>query len=44
MPQLEPFKIPEILLEQGTSALNFKALLKDIWAHGLTDYTFSRFE
>ncbi|KAH1024379.1 hypothetical protein HUJ05_003870 [Dendroctonus ponderosae] len=31
VPPFEPFNIPEIKLEQGTSALNFKALLKNFF-------------
>lgn len=44
LPPLEPFNIPEVTLQQGTSSLNFKAVLKNLWVRGLTDYTFSRFE
>ncbi|KAG5895537.1 hypothetical protein JTB14_010681 [Gonioctena quinquepunctata] len=44
VPPMEPFLIPEIVLEQGTSALNFKAKLKDVLVHGLADYKFSRFD
>ncbi|ENN77407.1 hypothetical protein HUJ04_002681 [Dendroctonus ponderosae] len=44
VPPFEPFNIPEIKLEQGTSALNFKALLKNVMAYGLTNYTFSQFD
>ncbi|CAH1163962.1 unnamed protein product [Phaedon cochleariae] len=44
MPPLEPFIIPEVVLEQGTSALNFKATLTNVTIHGITNYKFSRFE
>lgn len=44
MPPVEPLNIPEIKLEQGTRALNFKAVLKNVKIHGMTSYKFSRFE
>ncbi|CAH1099571.1 unnamed protein product [Psylliodes chrysocephalus] len=44
LPAFEPFIIPEINLEQGTSALNFKAKLKNTEIYGLTNYTFSKFD
>ncbi|XP_056641288.1 uncharacterized protein LOC130447991 isoform X3 [Diorhabda sublineata] len=44
IPPFEPFIIPEINLEQGTSALNFKATLINTEIYGLTDYTFTRFD
>lgn len=44
IPSFEPFIIPEIHLEQGTSALNFKATLINTEIYGLTDYVFTRFD
>lgn len=44
LPPFEPFNIPEIVLQQGTSALNFKATLQNVVAHGLGNYKFTRFE
>lgn len=44
LPSFEPLNIPEIKLEQGTQALNFKAVLKNVNIHGMTNYKFSRFE
>ncbi|XP_050308638.1 protein takeout-like [Anthonomus grandis grandis] len=44
LPTFEPFQIPQIELAQGTSALNFKAVLHDVIAHGLTRYKFHRFD
>ncbi|XP_023014640.2 protein takeout [Leptinotarsa decemlineata] len=44
IPPLDPFLIPQITLEQGTSALNFKANLTNVLIHGMTDYTFTRFD
>lgn len=44
IPAIEPYVIPEITLEQGTQALNFKALLKNVVVKGLGAYKFSQFE
>ncbi|KAJ3654887.1 hypothetical protein Zmor_014040 [Zophobas morio] len=44
IPPIEPYTIPEITLEQGTQALNFKALLKDVEVRGLGNYKFSQFD
>ncbi|CAG9821091.1 unnamed protein product [Phaedon cochleariae] len=44
LPPFEPFYMPELSFEQGTPAINLKATLKDILMHGMTDYTFSKFE
>ncbi|XP_050309980.1 uncharacterized protein LOC126745968 [Anthonomus grandis grandis] len=44
IPPFEPFKIPQIKLEQGTRALNFKAVLDNVVVHGLTNYKFSKFD
>lgn len=44
VPSFEPFNIPQIELAQGTQALNFKAVLSNVIAHGLTAYKFNRFD
>lgn len=44
IPAIEPYTIPEITLEQGTQALNFKAQLKNVVVKGLGGYKFSKFE
>ncbi|CAG9769359.1 unnamed protein product [Ceutorhynchus assimilis] len=44
LPSFEPFTIPQIELAQGTRALNFRALLSNVVAHGLTKYKFHRFD
>uniref|UniRef100_A0A6P7G0V7 Uncharacterized protein LOC114334791 n=1 Tax=Diabrotica virgifera virgifera TaxID=50390 RepID=A0A6P7G0V7_DIAVI len=44
IPSFEPFIIPEINLEQGTNALNFKAKLLNTEIHGLTKYKFTKFD
>ncbi|XP_044268677.1 uncharacterized protein LOC123013889 [Tribolium madens] len=44
VPAIEPYVIPEITLEQGTQALNFKALLKNVVVKGLGSYKFSQFD
>ncbi|CAG9857659.1 unnamed protein product [Phyllotreta striolata] len=43
-PPFEPFILPEVKLQQGSSALNFKATLIDTAISGLTDYEFTRFD
>lgn len=40
IPAIEPLVIPMIMLQQGTSAVNYKADLKDIKVFGLSDYQF----
>ncbi|XP_066156554.1 uncharacterized protein [Euwallacea fornicatus] len=44
IPPFEPLKLPQIELKQGTDALNFKATLKNVSIHGLTEYKFDKFE
>ncbi|KAL1490583.1 hypothetical protein ABEB36_013252 [Hypothenemus hampei] len=44
LPSFDPFELPALELAQGSQALNFKAKLKNIKVHGLTDYKFSRFD
>ncbi|RZC36740.1 uncharacterized protein BDFB_006178, partial [Asbolus verrucosus] len=44
VPAIEPYTIPEITLEQGTQALNFKAVLKNVVVKGLSSYKFSQFD
>ncbi|KAL1490584.1 hypothetical protein ABEB36_013253 [Hypothenemus hampei] len=44
LPPFEPFNLPQLGLQQGTQALNFKAVLKNVIIHGLTKYKFSRFD
>ncbi|XP_049822910.1 protein takeout [Aethina tumida] len=44
IPSIEPFGIPEVTLEQGTDALNIKAVLHNTTIHGLGNYKFSKFE
>ncbi|XP_030766704.1 protein takeout-like [Sitophilus oryzae] len=44
IPSFEPFSVPEIVLEQGTQSLNFKAVLKNVVIHGITNYHFTRFD
>ncbi|RZC36739.1 JHBP domain containing protein [Asbolus verrucosus] len=43
-PKLSPFIIPEVSLEQGTSAVNYKAILNNIKIIGLDSYHFRKFE
>ncbi|XP_066251415.1 uncharacterized protein [Euwallacea similis] len=44
IPSMEHLMIPQIELQQGTNALNFKATLKNIIIHGLTKYKFDKFD
>ncbi|CAG9768275.1 unnamed protein product [Ceutorhynchus assimilis] len=44
IPPFEPFMLPELKLEQGTNALNFKAVLNNVLIHGMSKYKFSRFD
>ncbi|KAF7282502.1 hypothetical protein GWI33_002605 [Rhynchophorus ferrugineus] len=44
IPKFEPFVLPEVVLQQGTQSLNFKAILKNIVIHGLSKYKFTRFD
>ncbi|KAG5895538.1 hypothetical protein JTB14_010682 [Gonioctena quinquepunctata] len=44
MPRFEPFFLKELIVEQGTRAVNFKADMKDILIYNLTSYKFSRFD
>ncbi|KAK9888495.1 hypothetical protein WA026_000746 [Henosepilachna vigintioctopunctata] len=41
---IDPITIPEIQLQQGTQALNFKALLINTTIKGLSDYTIDKFD
>lgn len=40
IPPIEPLSIPMVMLQQGTSAVNYKADLKDIKVYGLRNYQF----
>ncbi|XP_044750407.1 uncharacterized protein LOC123310806 [Coccinella septempunctata] len=44
VPSIEPLIIPEIELQQGTQALNFKASLKNVTVHGLSSYKLDKFD
>ncbi|XP_071439891.1 protein takeout-like [Hetaerina americana] len=41
IPPMDPLNIPEIVLEQGTQAINYKCVLTNVKLHGLSDYKFS---
>lgn len=41
---IEPYLIPQIDLEQGTDALNFKATIKNVSLSGLSSYKFDYFK
>ncbi|XP_023014641.2 circadian clock-controlled protein daywake [Leptinotarsa decemlineata] len=43
LPRFEPFFLKEVTVDQGTKAVNFKAILEDILIHNLTTYNFTRF-
>lgn len=40
IPPVEPLEIPMVKLEQGTSAVNYKATLTNIKIYGLSNYRF----
>lgn len=44
LPPIEPFFLPEAVLEQGTASLNFKATLYNTSVYGLSNYKFGRYE
>lgn len=44
IPSFEPFTLPQVVLEQGSQSLNFKAVLSNVTVHGLSKYKFSRFD
>ncbi|XP_060517809.1 uncharacterized protein LOC132696792 [Cylas formicarius] len=44
IPPFEPFQIPKIELAQGTRSLNFKAVLTNVLAYGLSNYKFTKFD
>ncbi|XP_045471922.1 uncharacterized protein LOC123678764 [Harmonia axyridis] len=44
VPTIEPLVIPQIELEQGSQALNFKASLRNVTVHGLSSYKLDRFD
>lgn len=44
IPEISPFHIPEVSLEQGTKTLNYKAQLTNILVKGFDTYKFLKFE
>ncbi|KAG5861595.1 hypothetical protein JTB14_037630 [Gonioctena quinquepunctata] len=44
LPSFDPLSFTEVVVEQGTQALNFKATLKNGLIYGLSEYKCSKFE
>lgn len=44
LPGIEKFVIPEISMQQGTRAVNYKAFFRNVTVLGLDQYKFTRYE
>lgn len=43
LPSIVNFTVPKIVMEQGTRAISYKAVLSDLILMGLEDYKFNRY-